>query len=371
MSIFGSDMTVQLGLDRTELHPGDSVTARVVVGGEKDERVQGGRIELMYENRYLKEERQYNSDGPDTTRTVTRSDDVVVASQPLPGGADGPVAMGEHVVTLTLPPQSPPSAHEPKGFGDIVKWQVRAILDRKMAFDPDASQQVTVFSRPDQYAAWAQSAPVAKSSECPMGLDLSTRVLRPGEGLNGELTITPHEDVKGRGVRVQLERRRTDTPDNIHRTVTLDGVELAGKMDLKAGETTRLPFEVALPAGVPPCFETGKNHLHWYIEGVVNRRLRSDFVVEAELAVYTGTPGPAGAQQAQPAQQPEQVAAAAQQVPSVVAQPVAAQPAAAGGDAPSATAEPGSFPAAWYADPWLAARLRYWDGNAWTGHTAD
>ncbi|HKP90989.1 MAG TPA: DUF2510 domain-containing protein, partial [Thermoleophilaceae bacterium] len=41
------------------------------------------------------------------------------------------------------------------------------------------------------------------------------------------------------------------------------------------------------------------------------------------------------------------------------------------GSAPGATAEPGSHPAAWYPDPWLAARLRYWDGNAWTGHTAD
>ena len=27
-------------------------------------------------------------------------------------------------------------------------------------------------------------------------------------------------------------------------------------------------------------------------------------------------------------------------------------------------------PAGWYPDPWKAATQRYWDGKAWTGHTA-
>jgi sporulation-control protein spo0M len=377
MSLFGSDMTVQLAVDRTEFHPGDSVTVRVVVGGEMDDRVQGGRVEIAYKNRYLKEERDHNSDGTSTTKTVTREDDNVVARQQLPAGAAEPVEFGEHVVTLTFPPGSPPSAHEPEGFGDLVKWEVRAVLDRKMAFDPDATQPVTVFSRPETFASWAQSAPVAKSDECPMGLELSTRVLRPGEGISGELTITPRESAKGRAVRVQLERRRTDTPDDITRTETLDGVELAGKTDFQAGETVRFPFELALPVGVPPCFQTHKSHLHWYVEGIVDRRMRGDFVVEAELAVHTGTPGPAAAQPAaQPVAAPAQPAASAQ--PAGAAQPAAPAAAAGGsapppppGAAPSATAEPGSHPAAWYPDPWLAARLRYWDGNAWTGHTAD
>jgi sporulation-control protein spo0M len=347
-------MTVQIAVDRTEFHPGDSVTARVAVGGGADDRVHGGRVELVYENRYLDEERTRDSDGTSSTRTVTRTDTVVVASHPLPAAADGPVAHGEHVVTLTFPPESPPSAHEPEGFGDLVKWEVRGILDRKMAFDPDAAAPVTVFSRPEQHASWIQSPPVAKSADCPMGLDLSTRVLRPGEGISGELTITPRESFKGRAVRVQLERRRTDTPDDIDRTETLDGVELAGKTDFEAGETVRFPFELALPVGVPPCFVTGKSHLHWFVEGVVDRRLKSDHVVEAEIVVYTGTPGPA------------------QQAPAPATQgaPAVAAPAAHAGT-PDATATPGSYPADWYADPWLHARLRYWDGNAWTGHTAD
>jgi hypothetical protein len=29
-----------------------------------------------------------------------------------------------------------------------------------------------------------------------------------------------------------------------------------------------------------------------------------------------------------------------------------------------------SAPPGWYDDPWRQTRLRYWDGTAWTGHTA-
>jgi Protein of unknown function (DUF2510) len=373
VSLLGSDTTVELSIDRTDFHPGDPVTARVVVGGGADDRIQGGRVELAYENRYLDEERSYNSSsGSSTTHTVTRTETVVAASQPLPGGPDAPVAHGEHAVTLVFPPESPPSAHEPDGFGWLVRWEVRAILDRRMAFDPDASQEVIVRSRSGQFASWAQSAPVAKSDECPMGLDLSTRLLRPGEGASGELTITPRESFKGRCVRVQFERRRTDTPDDITRTETIPGVELAGPTSFEAGQTQRFPFELQLPLGVPPCFVTGKSHLHWFVEGVVDRRLRGDHVVEAEVVVYTGADEPA------PAAAPVTIAAApvggavaepagAATVPSV---PAAAAPPRAGG-APTATATPGSHPADWYPDPWLHARLRYWDGNAWTGHTAD
>jgi hypothetical protein len=341
-------MTVQLALDRTEFHPGEAVTARVVVGGGSDDRVQGGRVELAYENRYLDEQRTVSSTGT-RTQTVTTKDTIVAASQPLPAGPDGRVAHGEHSVTLTFPPESPPSAYEPEGFGDLIRWEVRAILDRKMAFDPDAAQPVTVLSRPEPFAAWAQSPAVAKSDECPMGLELSTRILRPGEPVSGELTITPSESFKGRSVRAQLERRRTDTPDNIHRTETLEGPELAGETDFEAGKTVRLPFELTVPPGSPPCFVTGRSNMHWFVEGVVDRRLKADRVVEAEIVVYTGSPAPAGA-------------------PAAVTRATAS---AASADIPEATATPGSFAANWYPDPWLKARLRYWDGNAWTGHTAD
>ena len=380
MGVFGSDMTVQAAVDRTAVHPGDVVTVKVWVGGQLDQRVRGGRVELACINRFKKQEREYNHDGPDHNRTVIREETFVAVWQPLPPAPDGPVAFGEHTVQLQFPPDAPPTAYEPAGFGSMVRWEVRAILDRHMSFDPDASIEVHVASFPNQYAHWAQSPPVAKSHEVPMQLDqLSARILRPGGQITGVLHVNPQESVKARSVRVQFERRRTDTPDNMQSTESGPEVELARDVKLEAGQPQQYPFQIPLPEGVPPTFAAAKSYMHWYLEGIVDRKMRSDFVCECEVVVFTGAgeptaPGPqqvAGQVASVPVATgaPAPYGGAAPQGP-VAPQPIATPPAPSGG-APSAEAQPGSFPADWYPDPWLHARLRYWDGNAWTGHTAE
>jgi hypothetical protein len=47
-------------------------------------------------------------------------------------------------------------------------------------------------------------------------------------------------------------------------------------------------------------------------------------------------------------------------------------PASSSGPAPALVQAPvqSATPPGWYDDPWRQARLRYWDGTAWTGHTA-
>jgi Protein of unknown function (DUF2510) len=53
---------------------------------------------------------------------------------------------------------------------------------------------------------------------------------------------------------------------------------------------------------------------------------------------------------------------------SVQANPFA--PAAASAPARTPAPAQAATPPGWYDDPWRQARLRYWDGTAWTGHTA-
>jgi sporulation-control protein spo0M len=382
MMVFGgSSMVVQAAVERTAYHPGEPVNIKVHVSGTPDERVQGARVELAVKNRYREKERDYDSDGHDRTRTVTREQTDVVVWQPLPGAPDGPVAFGEHTFTLQLPPDAPPTVIEPSGFGDVVTWEVRAILDRRMAMDPDATIKFHVASFPNQYAHWAGSPPIAKSHEVPMGLDqLSTRIMRPGEQVTGVLTVNPQESAKGRTVRVQFERRRTDTPDNMKFTETATQIELARDVKLEAGQPLQFPFQIPLPEGMPPTYAASRSHMHWFLEGIIDRKMRSDFVVEAEMVVYTGAPDAVGPQQAGYAVQPAGYGAPQMPLPGGVApepfpqqqapQPIASPPAPPGG-APTAEATPGSFPPDWYPDPWLHARIRYWDGNAWTGHTSN
>jgi sporulation-control protein spo0M len=389
MGVFGSDMTVQAAVDRTAVHPGDVITAKVWVGGQPDDRVQAARVELACINRFHKKEREYNSDGPDHERTVTREETFVAVWQPLPAAPDGPVAFGEHTVTLQVPPDAPPTAFEPEGFGSCVRWEVRGILDRRMGFDPDASIEVHVHSLPTQYAHWAQAPCVAKSHEVPMSIEqLSGRVLRPGSQVTGVLTVNPRESAKARSIRVQFERRRTDTPDNMEDVEVAQSVELAKDVKLEPGQALQYPFQIPLPEGVPPTFAAAKSYMHWYLEGIVDRKMRSDFVCETEVVVYTGAgEPPAAGQPLAPGQVASMPVAGgaepggmglpggAQVPPGTFGQPGGTQPLAAPigppGGAPNAEAQPGSFPADWYPDPWLKSRLRYWDGNAWTGHVAD
>jgi hypothetical protein len=73
-----------------------------------------------------------------------------------------------------------------------------------------------------------------------------------------------------------------------------------------------------------------------------------------------GAPIPPGPASSAPAAQPSPPGSA----PTAAAQPTTVQPATA------ASADPSGPPAGWYPDPQGQARLRYWDGGAWTDQTS-
>jgi uncharacterized protein DUF2510 len=108
------------------------------------------------------------------------------------------------------------------------------------------------------------------------------------------------------------------------------------------------------------------------LEARVDSATRPAAQPPAGVGESSSTTAPAGGQGATTAATP---AAAASQ-PATAAQPTAAgagtpATAAAGGAASSAAAAGSSGPpAGWYPDPQGEARLRYWDGAAWTDRTS-
>ena len=273
MPLFGKDKTdVSITVDRDTLVAGEAVTVSTGIG-ELDKKVQGARIELGYRNTYREDD--HDSDGD--RRTVTRRSDVVVAAEHLHLG-DG--LSGATEVTLTVPPGAPGTAPE------VVDWFVRAVVDRKMARDANAVQALTVLTPAEALGHWAQTGSESTSASCQMALRASTRVVKPGDTIEGTIAIAPNEEISPRAVRVQLRRARFD-PDNNTDVNDDTQIELSGPVELAAGTRHAYDFTITVPPAAPPSFQAQHNHQHWYLEGVLDMKLKQDPTVRAEVLVHT------------------------------------------------------------------------------------
>ena len=94
----------------------------------------------------------------------------------------------------------------------------------------------------------------------------------------------------------------------------------------------------------------------------------------AQAPAALAAPPPQAALAASPPQAalaaPPPPAAGASEAPLPPAMPATPARGVASVPAPQTPPPPPTTAAGWYADPWRAARLRWWDGTQWTGHTA-
>jgi hypothetical protein len=270
--LFGSKTQIGMELVRGEVVAGEPVQVSITIG-EPDKKVRDARLELVYRNTYLEDDR--DSDGD--RRTVRRRTDVVAAQIPL--FDTGAVTAGRIDTEIEVPLDAPGTAP------DSVDWKVRAVVDRKMGNDAEAETPLTVLSPAEPLRSWAET-PLPPSDKVRMALDASPRVVRPGDRITGTLRIAPHEAVSGRAIRVQLKRRRNDPDRNVDsddHAVT----QLEGEVELPAGDDRTYPFEVVVPPDAPPSFRARYNEQHWYLEGVIDVPRSRDPVVQLEVLVHT------------------------------------------------------------------------------------
>jgi hypothetical protein len=270
--LFGSRTEVEVSVEPAEVVAGEPVRVSASFG-ELDRKAQGARLELGYRNTYREDDT--DADGDRTTRT--RTSDVLVAVEQVPVG-DG-ASPGQLDAQLTVPADAPGTAAK------SVEWFVRALVDRRHARDATAEQPLTVLAPADALGPWAQSAPKV-DGRCTFALDVSTRTVRPGDAITGTLTLTPHEEIAARAVRVQLERRREDPDRNVDSDDTTR-VELRGEGVLAPGEQVTLPFEIVVPEDAAPSFRAEHNRQRWYLQGVVDVKRASDPSIQLEIVVHT------------------------------------------------------------------------------------
>jgi hypothetical protein len=279
VALFGRKTPLQLTVEPAIVTGGEEIICRVDVG-EIDAKVQGGRIELGYENTYVEDQ---DSDG---TTTIWRSGHgstsrttewVPVQMVPMLAGHPAP---GQQIVRLRLPKDAPPTV------ADIVEWQVQAIIDRRRGLDAWAEARLVVQAAPGVLAHRTRT-PAESSTEIPITVELATRELRPGEILTGTVTANPTVEQDTRGLRVQLVSERPEQDGIVERNIEAV-VTLTGEAELRPGLSIFSAFQIAIPADAAPCWDAKYNSLHWYLEAVADLPMMRDEVTRIELLVTHG-----------------------------------------------------------------------------------
>ena len=276
MSVFSKgEATIELAAEPLTVVAGQTVKVRATVAGQADEKTRGARVELSYVNTYR--DREYDQ-SDDRQETRIRHDEIVVASQALPPGAGSRLAEGVHEVELRIPDHAPPS------MDDVIEWRAEGVIDREKARDAVTVVPLTVLSDAAAHQGWANHPPDVELG-CPMEFRLDKRIFRVGEPIDGYVVMTPRDEIKANEIRLELKAVQTDSGGEWSRTEKAGEITISDKVKLEPGHPLEFGFTLAVPEGWPASFEARRTTLHWYLEAIVSRRMRSDFNGRVEIVV--------------------------------------------------------------------------------------
>jgi hypothetical protein len=273
-------VAVTIGTAPTVL--GGTVNAVVTITGEPDRKVRGAKAQLM--RTAIHRVTQTNVSGYGSHDTLLH-EAVVITEVPVISSG-GPVAPGEHVVSLHIPPDGLPSAT------DQVSWSVRAVIDRRHGSDIQAESPIEVLAGPERFASEATSDVRYKGERC-VDLELSTRTLRPGQTITGNVILRPARALKVTEVvvtfAVTLPVRK-----GLEGTAVAPQILLNEHLDLQPGDTKKLPFELTLPSDAAPTVRgsmtTPRCHsiISWDVGAEAKAVAPGDDKTEANGFVYLG-----------------------------------------------------------------------------------
>jgi hypothetical protein len=111
----------------------------------------------------------------------------------------------------------------------------------------------------------------------------------PGTTLRGTLRLTAMDDLKARGVRVELARLTTITSGRGHAVIrrSVREVTASGPLELWPRQPKDLAFAIEVPEDAGPSIVSEDYRVEWMLRTVIDRRLRRDEVWEQTIAVHT------------------------------------------------------------------------------------
>jgi sporulation-control protein spo0M len=292
----GGKANLKLTLDHP-LQPyylGETVHAKVEIEGEKDLKVQQGRVVLVcreeYEYRY--QTQSTDSDGRTTTdeNRSWQTDEKEVNRQVFFG--ETTIRAGSKQAfeyDLPIPPNLPPTCEG--GRIVRVKWLVKATLDRRLASDIEQVAEIYVFAYPPGTMVGAREYGYStEPGEAELALSLPGKEYVLGETISGEFLVRPKKEFDATEVRIELTRREFVPRDLGNEHLEVKAIKVAGPTKLQPGQNLTFPFSLTLPSPSPVTCRTNNSSVNWLVKGILARRLRSDTRVEEEMFVYSGRP---------------------------------------------------------------------------------
>ncbi len=261
---------------------GDSVNAVVTITGDLDRKVRGVKVQLVRKALHRYTSVDVLDHGSHDTLV---HEEVVVAEIPL-DSSHGALLQGRHVVGLRVPEGGVPSAT------DQVTWSVRAIIDRRFGVDVKAEAPLEVLAGPDRFPSEATSEPRYKGERC-IDLELSTRTLRPGATITGNVVVRPTRAMTVTEVLVVFVVT-TPTKKGLEGEGVAPKLLLDEPLVLQPGDTRTLPFELTLPDDAaptvrgslttPPCHSI----VSWDVGGEIKSVVSTDDKATTQGFVYLG-----------------------------------------------------------------------------------
>jgi hypothetical protein len=261
---------------------GGTVNAVVTITGEPDRKVRGAKAQLVRTAIHRVTQTNVLDHG---SHDSLLHEAVVITEVPVISSG-GQVAPGEHVVSLHIPEDGLPSAT------DQVRWSVRAVIDRRHGADIQAESPIEVLAGPERFASEATSDARYKGERC-IDLELSTRTLRPGRTITGNVILRPARAIKVTEVVVTFAVT-LPVKKGLEGTAVAPQILLNEHLDLQPGDTKKLPFELTLPADAAPTVRGGMTTppchsiISWDVGAEAEFVPSGDDKTEANGFVYVG-----------------------------------------------------------------------------------
>jgi hypothetical protein len=260
--------------------PGDIVPFDIRVIAEEEIEAREIRAEMVGEEAYYVTETHRDSKGHVHTRTVERTNTFTgmvqtIAGQPaLHNGTDQ-----KWNSSMQLPQDAPPTS---RGKVVNIRWTFKAVLDVPKKGDLSQEKPLNVFSH--SRSSEISIAPAQKSfGEVTLSLLVPPAAVA-SYPLKGQLTLNVKENLNIRGIRaelVQVEEAGTRNSDDV-----ISKSQVSGDRSLSAGESLTFEFSLDIPASAPPTSICARSRLGWKVRAVLDRKMKTDFSVEQEVAVY-------------------------------------------------------------------------------------